>query len=235
MATNSRMTVRVDRANNRLYCSWEGEIAKADADSFFTDLRFCVADMAPGFSVVNDLRKCHLSYVSAIPSLRRVMQYLVSKGVKDVVRIIDSKNLIYRQFLNLTLWTQGYVPVYVHTLEEADEFLTRPVGREHIRLKLIAKDVSYTVAGQPQAGIIIDVSLGGCAIRGADRIHPAVEQVVQLNFALHDSKTNVCPFELKGMVVRSGSDSFAVQFTDLTETDTKQLAHCLSRESIEGL
>ena len=76
MAMN-RATVKVDIKKNRLYCAWEGNVSKSELDACFTEVRFCVADLQPGFSTIFDLTSCRIVYLDVLSTYKKIVQYLM--------------------------------------------------------------------------------------------------------------------------------------------------------------
>ena len=89
------MIVKVDTKKNRLFLKFAGSVSKKELDKVYTDVRFAVADMLPGFSVVNDLTECDLCHLSAVATYKKISNYLVRNGVKDVVRIINKGSVVH--------------------------------------------------------------------------------------------------------------------------------------------
>ena len=232
-ATN-KMKVSVNQKKNRLYCSWSGNVSKSDLDSFFTEIRFTVNELKPEFAVINDLTQCSYSELAGIPTFQRIMQYLVDRGMKDIVRVVKDKSLIYSQISNLSRKKQGYIPVYVHSIDEADMFLDNQAQRSHIRLRMLAKEVQFKTAEAWVDGQLHDISLGGCAVTTTAEI-PAKEQQLAVSFCLMDKKKQEQKFTCTGEVTRTFSNGFAVSFTDPEELDLTKLAECLAQTVIEDL
>lgn len=67
MAAQRRSGVFTDIKKNRLYITITGHLTKVQLERFYTDVRFGVADLKPGFDVVNDLSGCTLAALSGLP------------------------------------------------------------------------------------------------------------------------------------------------------------------------
>ncbi len=89
--TRNSLRVKVDVARNRLYIFIAGEITKKSLDQFFTEVRFGIADLKPEYNIITDLTQCHIGHLSAIPTFRKIMHYVSSHGVKDIIRVVNSK------------------------------------------------------------------------------------------------------------------------------------------------
>lgn len=112
-----------DLSKNRLLIELAGTIRKKELSAIYTDIRFSVADLQPGFDVITDLRACRLGYLSGVPDFKKIMQYLVGKEVGTTVRVVGKASLILKQVSRITKGIPGYKPVYVSTLEEAEKRL----------------------------------------------------------------------------------------------------------------
>jgi hypothetical protein len=226
----SKVKVRADLKKNRLYCTWEGSISKSDLDAYFTEIRFGAADLQPGFSLILDLTVCQVAYLDAIGTFKKVMQYLMEKGVRDVVRVVTGEQLVKAQVANLNLHCQSYEAIYVKTLEEAESYLENSAKRSHIRLKMIARKVEYVLDGKTFPGVLRDLSLGGCAVETQGEV-PERGQVLQVQVVLSGKKTQTFSFELEAKVVRSFSGGFALEFMALSQEDRQRLNECIAVET----
>lgn len=121
--TKYTSTVTANIKKKRLYITLKGIIPKKEADRLYTDIRFCVSDLEPGFAVITDLTQCRIGHLNAISTARKIMQFLLEKKVGKVIRIIGQGKVIYLQMLKLSDKMNGYEPKYVATLEEAEELL----------------------------------------------------------------------------------------------------------------
>lgn len=163
--TRNSLRVKVDVARNRLYIFIAGEITKKSLDQFFTEVRFGIADLKPEYNIITDLTQCHIGHLSAIPTFRKIMHYVSSHGVKDIIRVVNSKNLIYRQAINLASQIQGYSPMYVSSMDEAEELLDGKMSRDSLRFNLLNRDITVTTKEFTYSGKISNLSTSGCAIR----------------------------------------------------------------------
>ena len=225
----NKMKVTINRDKNRLYCSWNGVVSKDDFERFFTEVRFAVSDLQPDFAVINDLTHCNCSALAGIPTFQQVMKYLVDQGMKDVVRIVVDKSLVFSQFSNLSLKTQGYVPVYVHSLEEADHFLDSQAQRHHIRLKMLDKEIKFEIGDNLYTGTLKDLSLGGCAICSGETTPAQQGQCLEVYFSLAGKKAQIHNLTFSAMVIRTFDDGFAAVFSNPDDLTLKKLTECLSQ------
>jgi hypothetical protein len=126
MGSSKGSGVRADLKKNRLYITIAGRLNKKDLESLYTDIRFCVADLQPGFAVVNDLSECTLAALSGLPVFKKITDHLITNEVSEVIRIVDKRRIVFKQILNASAMMSGYTPVYATSLEEAEELLDAP-------------------------------------------------------------------------------------------------------------
>ena len=127
---NQKSTVSANIKKKRLYVTLRGVIPKKEAETIYTDIRFCVSDLEPGFTVVTDLTQCRIGHLNAIGTSKKIMDFLLEKKVGQIVRIIGEAKVIYLQLLKLSDKKRGYEPKYVSTLEEAEAFLDELLKKE---------------------------------------------------------------------------------------------------------
>ena len=224
-----KSTVRADINKNRLYCTIAGRLKKRELDSLYTDVRFSVADLSPPFDVITDLRTCRFGMLNALPTFRKIMNYLLNSQVGVVVRVTRKDSLLHKQVINLAGRLKGYRPVYVSTMEEAEEILDRMVPRDGVRFCLLGQEVSYLISGERYEGKFIDLSVSGCAVESEHLPKNGDELAFKMVFPGKGDGT--IDFELKGKVVRVEKNGFAASFTEPGETYRKDLLDCLLRES----
>jgi hypothetical protein len=128
--TKHTSTVTANIKKNRLYITLKGIIPKKEAERLYTDIRFCVSDLEPGFAVITDLTQCRIGHLNAISIARKIMQFLLEKKVGKIIRIVGQGKVIYLQMLKLSDKMNGYEPKYVATLEEAEELLNESSNEE---------------------------------------------------------------------------------------------------------
>ena len=119
------LSAKANIAKNRLYITIAGRISKEDLDRLYTDVRFCVADLRPGFDVVNDLLDCPLAALNGIPTFKKIATYLAHNQVGRVVRVIKKRNIVFKQIVRVSAGMDDYKAIYVNSLEEANEALDK--------------------------------------------------------------------------------------------------------------
>ncbi len=229
---NEKFKVEINKSLNRLYCTVIGTVVKDDLEGIFASIANAVSQLKPNFSLVNDLTQCQYGQITGIPGLQKIMQYLVSHGVRDIVRVVNGKSVIHTQFNNLSQKYQAYVPVYVNSLEEADKFLQDQASRKCLRFQLSEKWVEVEFKGQNYQGVLIDLSLGGGAVKcGIESI--AADDEVKLTFSLPDNQGKNNQFVMKTAVVRTFDDSFSVDFKSMMPSVLTKLKECLALSIVE--
>ncbi len=217
--------------NNRLVITFVGMVSKKELDELYTDTRFCVADLQPGFDVLSDFSECKLIYLNGLPTFRKIMNYVLTSGVGEIVRIMHEKRLISRQIVNLALRVQGYKPIYVSTLEEAVAKLTTSVKRNGIRFHLHRPSVGYTIDTTKGEGRILNISTSGCAVVSETLQPDTVDIEILLVFTFETDDADSHVFTIKARIVRVESHVFAAEFINLEEERKDQLWKCLVYES----
>ena len=119
----SPSTVSADIKRNRLIIKLRGDVPKKDAERIYTDIRFCVSDLKPGFAVINDLTEARIGHLSAIDTFKKITAYLAEKNVGPVVRVVGNAKIIFQQFSKLTMHINGYQPMYAKNMEETEVLL----------------------------------------------------------------------------------------------------------------
>jgi len=217
------MIVKVDTKKNRLFLKFSGSVSKKELDKIYTDVRFAVADLLPGFSVINDLSECTLCHISGIATYKKISNYLIKNGVRDVVRIINKDSLVLKQFLQFAARFAEYIPIYVSTIEEAEEQLDKASERNRL---------SFHFAGQPSVkyfsntargeGHILNISTSGCKI-ASTTFPPAIDTEIDIAISLNAYETAQKTFNTKASVVRIDNDGFAVEYSNFSEDRKKEL------------
>ncbi len=224
------MIVKVDTKNNRLYLRFSGSVSKKELDKLYTDVRFAVADLLPGFSVINDLTECTLCHISGIATYKKISNYLINNGVSDVVRIINSESLVLKQFLNFASRFAEYIPVYVATFEEAEELLDKADERNRLSFHFAGMPpVHYSSDTANGEGHILNISASGCKI-ASPSVPPAIDEEIDIVISFNAGETAQKTFATKACVVRTDKDGFAVRYRDFGEDKKEKLWQDLLRE-----
>jgi len=205
---------------NRLYITVKGTLNANDMSKLYTDIRFGVADLKPGFDVVNDMSECSVGSLSGIPILKKIMHYLITNKAGRVVRIIDESKVIFQQLLNLMGKLQGYTAIQASSMEEAERVLSEFGVRDGMRVNLHNQTIKYLIGDKEGHGQIVDFSMSGCAFRGAN-ITPLLGEILTFSIPFEKHEDLLRVFEGEARIVRAEDDDFAIKFEGLT-TDSKE-------------
>lgn len=216
--------------NNRLTLTLLGRVTKKDLESVYTDVRFSVADLRPGFSAIFDLSACQLIFLNGLTVFRRILMYLVTNGVNEVAQVMVGNRLISKQIINFTLRMQGYRPIDASSLEEAESRLGNIVQRDGIRFHLHHVVAKVQQDEMVDDALIKDMSISGCALV-SKTLRPSVEKPFLLQFVLLDKAGASREFRQQADLVRNADDLFAFRFLGVDDATKRDLWNCLVLES----
>jgi len=223
MAGNKKYKVTADLKRNRLIITIPSTATQDDVQKIYTDIRFCVADLKPCFDIITDYSHCIFAHLSAIPTMRQIMDYLVSKQPGNVIRVMGETGLLSTQLLRFTDRFQSYTPVYVSTHEEAEAHLTDLIKRNGLRFQIRGHQVEYTIDQETGNGELVDISISGCKVQGLTRV---ITSEMESTIIIPVSQDYDLPasFTLAAKIVRAQDDMFAAEFLDLDD-EQKALLH----------
>ena len=224
------LKVKADIVKNRLYLAIGGKAVKKDLDKLYTDVRFYVADLRSGFDVITDLSECSLGHLNGVSTFRKIMNFLISKHVGNVVRIINGNSLLFKQVLNISSRICSYKPIYVSTIQEAEENLERSIRRSSVRFQINELAVEYIANEKNGVGNIYNLSTGGCAVDSAT-CPVSVNEAVSVKFEFKGPDMPAGEFIINATVVRVYGNTFAVAFKDIEDVQKDQLWKCLISKS----
>lgn len=229
MASKKGATVTANIKKNRLSITIGCDLNKKILEKIYTDVRFCVADLKPGFDVVTDLSQCTIGHLNGIPTLRKIMAYITAREPGEVIRIIGETSLVFKQLINFTSRFHSYKPVYVASLEEAEERLAAANRQTNLRFQLKGHEIEYSFNQAIGKGYLGDISTAGCVVK-EPTLPPPLDADITLTLPFHQDQDTVSSFTLAATAVRAEDDLFAVQFTALDDTQKAQLYKCLAFE-----
>ncbi|TKB07138.1 PilZ domain-containing protein [Desulforhopalus sp. IMCC35007] len=219
---------------NRLYITVADRLSKKEIDSLYTEIRFCVVDLQPGFDVITDFSACTIGVLSGLPTFRKISNHLIASKVGRVVRVIDETKVIQKQFFNYTARSQGYKAETLNSLEEAEEFLSATEDKVALPIRLYERSVAYTDRGQPGEGVITCLSVNGCDIHSATLLPQEGARIsLTVTFNAHEDIPD--RFELKAKVSWVEDDRFGVEFDDIDADHKDKLWKRLVYESQRDL
>lgn len=220
--------VKADIKKNCLYITLPSAANKSELEKIYTDVRFCVADLKPGFDVITDLSQCTIGHLNGISTLRKIMDYLVIKEVGRVVRIAGDMSIILKQLLGIASRFQCYKAIYVTTLEEAEKELSQ-FKSKGLRFQIHQRQIEYLFHQERGTGYLVDISISGCAVRDAS-IALSADTEISMSIPLFQEQDSLSSFTITAKVVSGEGDRFAVQFLDLDDNREAQLYKCLVNE-----
>jgi hypothetical protein len=230
MTTNSLSSnVRADIRNNRLYCSFSEKSTLDELTRLLAAIKDRVADLQPGFDVIEDMSNCCHFQLAALPALRNIMHYLVNRGAQEVIRVVDQQSTVFRQLINLSTRIRSYKPIYVKTLAEAEELLNQAQRRQGLRFNLQNTWIAIHSDTQIFNAKAVDVSASGCAILTDTEVLPLGSQV-RIKLPLKSESSGTLAFEIAATVVRLFEGGFAVNFLEFDGATKDALMNCLIYE-----
>ncbi len=235
MAGKKKTRVNVNIADNRLVIVFAGKISKKMLADLYTDIRFSVADLKPGFDVICDYLDADVIVLNAISTFQKIAHYLASSNAGHIVRILDTRRLAETQLGNLVYRVQGYRPVLAESMEEAEEKLASYQKRDGIRIYLHYTPVKYVSGEREGDGDILNISVSGIAVEHASFL-PDVGSAItfSLSFGVQDEQKEL--FELEATTVRHDGDTmFASKFNDVDEDTRKRLWKILLDEALQEM
>lgn len=229
MAEKTKSKVKADIKKNRLYITLPTAANEMELKAIYTEVRFCVADLKPGFDVVTDLSQCTIGHLKGISTLRKIMDFLVVNQMGRVVRIVGDMSIAFKQLLGIASKFQSYKPVYVTTLEEAEEELVCPIKPNGLRFQINHRKVEYSIDHEEGTGYLVDISISGCAVQEPS-MPLSHNAEVSITIPLHQELDVLSPFTMAAKVIWVRDDRFAVQFLDLDDDRKALLYKCLVNE-----
>ena len=128
MADQQRPKVKGDIKRNRLYITLSSDTRKNVLEKVYTEVRFCVADLKPGFDVVTDLSLCTIGHLNGISTLRKIWTILSQIRLVRLSESSGKKVCFSNRSLGLRLYSKVIHHAYVTTIEEAEDKLKIPPG-----------------------------------------------------------------------------------------------------------
>lgn len=228
--TQKASKASADIAKNRLLLTITGRLSKKNLDRLYTDIRFCVADLQPGFDVITDLSGCTLASLTGVSTFRKITQFLITNRVGRVVRVIDDRKLVFRQLFNVAATMQGYRARYVTSTQEAEKWLDTSEKRLSPRFTLHLQPVHFVFNNQEAHATLSDISTGGCCLHSST-LPPAIDDTLELTFTFPPHEQLRTTFRLAGRVIWVKDDKFSVQFTSQDSPFEDELWERLVHES----
>jgi hypothetical protein len=235
MAEKQKSKVAADIKKNRLYITIPSTANKTELSKVYTDVRFCVADLKPGFDVVTDLSQCTIGHLNGLGVYKKITDYLVLNKVGRVVRIVGEMSVVLKQLLAFSSKFQCYKPVYVTSLQEAEAEFLQPIKPEALRFQIIQRQIEYSVEHKHAHGYLVDISTSGCAVQSVSAVQGAAielskDQEITMNIPLFREEDTLSSFPVSAKVVWVADNQFAVMFLGLDQERKEELYQCLVHE-----
>ncbi len=112
-----------DLKKNRLHVTLIGHLTVKDLQEVYTDIRFCVADLQPGFDAIADFTQCKVAHLAGVGIFIRISEHLQKNGINQVIRIGRKSQLVFHQISKIVARNSNYKITYVNTQEEAEALL----------------------------------------------------------------------------------------------------------------
>lgn len=221
---------RADIKKNRLYITVAEKVTKKSIDKLYTDIRFCVADLQPGFEVINDLSSCTLAAISGFPTYRKITNHLLISQVGRVVRVIDPSKIIKRQMFNMEARIQGYKVEILDSIEDAEKYLDSFTEKASPSISLLNTMVDYSFEDKQWSGQAEYLSVDTISIKSAVEVPEEGTQIsLTLTFEKHEDLLE--EFSATAEVKSIEGSVFEAAFTDLDEALKERLWARLVHES----
>jgi len=189
-----------------------------------------VADLKPGFHVITDLTDSTFGSLNCLSTFRKIMGFLMDKKAGQVIRITRESSLIHKQIMNFSARLQGYKPVYVGTLAEAERVLAEHDRGRGLRFLLHQTPTHFSANGVKETGYIREISASDCVIEFfSAELHVDQNIVLEFTFANKDGSSQ--SFEIPSKITATEHDHFTAEFVDIAEEQQQQLNACLIREA----
>lgn len=226
---NLKVKATANIKKNRLVVTVQGNVDQKSLEKLYTEIRFCVADLKPGFEVISDISQCNLIYISGLPVYKKIIDYLVDNKVGKIVRIIKNDNVSFKQIVNFSEKIQFYRTLYAEDQQEAEHKLNTLIRRDGIRFTLNSLVLAYTADERLGTGELVDISTSGCSVK-APTVPVAVGGVIEMTIRFEQHQTLVSVFQAKAQIVRADTEGFAAQFMDVDDTRKEALYNRLAHE-----
>lgn len=214
---------------NRLYVTIAGNVDAKALEKLYTDIRFGVADLKPGFEVISDISQCNLIYISGFPVYKKIIDYLISQQLGEIVRIIRNDNISFRQMINFTDKIHCYRSIYAESKDEAEQKLDHLIKRDGIRFRINTVQFSYVIGERQSQGSVVDISISGCAVTSSG-VSPDFGEHIRVSLGFEPHESYCAEFHLEAKVVRIEETAFAVRFLDCDEDSKRALYKRLAYE-----
>ncbi|PHR23184.1 MAG: hypothetical protein COA36_17235 [Desulfotalea sp.] len=220
----------VNFKKNRLTITFAETISKRSLDSLYTEIRFCVADLKPGFDVITDLSMCTLAALSGLGTFRKITNHLIANKVGRVVRVIDETKIIKKQLLNVAARSQCYRADIFNSIEAAEEYLALSADSSGLYFQLHEQSIDYVFNEMRGTGVVEFLSITECIVQV---VSLPLKQGAKIELSIKFDKQEglLEQMEVAAEVVRVEGNSFTAQYRDVDEVLKGQIWDRLVHQS----
>ena len=224
----SKVVVNIKK--NRLIITVAEKVTPKNINSLYTEIRFCVADLKPGFDVITDLSACTLAALSGFPTFRKISNHLIISKVGRVIRVIDETKIIKKQLANVVARSQSYRVEIFNSLEDAEEYLSKSDESKELSFRLREPLVEYVCNEDQGTGTVAFLSIRECKVSPAT-LPLEIGSKITLAIKFDHHEDLIGHFETPAEVTLSEDNGFGARFEDVDEVMKDQLWKRLVHES----
>lgn len=118
-------SIITDPEKNRLIITMVGFLSKKEAESIAEEVMRETLKLKPGFDVINDISNFRMGLDETEIVLKETIDFLISKEVNKIIRIVGSSRAGILQFAKATGKRDKYNTQFVPTMEEAENYLKK--------------------------------------------------------------------------------------------------------------
>lgn len=215
---------------NRLIITVTEKVTKKIIDSLYTEIRFCVADLKPGFDVITDLSACNLATVSGFPTFKKITNHLIISKVGRVVRVIDESKIIKKQLANIAARSQSYETDIFSSMAAAEEHLSASDENGELCFRLNGQHADYVFNEARGTGFVESLSICACKI-SSSTLSLSIGSQITLTIKFDSHKDLLDHFEVTAKITTVEGNGFGATFVDTDEEMTGGLWKRLVHES----
>ena len=220
----------VNIKKNRLTITVAPKITKKSLDNLYTEIRFGVADLQPGFDVITDLSACTLGALSGLPTFIKISNHLINSKVGRVVRVIDETKIIKKQLINIATRSQGYKAEIFNSLGAADEYLSNTTGDEGLYFGLHEQSLNYIYEEQSGTAVVESLSIHFCEVKDSG-LSTRENEPISMAITFEPYEGLLEQFEAEAVIVWADGDKFGARFEGVDEALKEKLWQRLVHES----
>ncbi|NMC12647.1 MAG: hypothetical protein GYA34_07160 [Chloroflexi bacterium] len=120
--------IRINSFENRLYIALKGTIEQPEAAQGYNKLVKAMNSLAPGFSVITDIRELAPATADVRFIFVNMIQLLIKSQMAIEVRVVHPKDPAAAQIFERISRSLGYSAEEVHTVSEAERIIDKFFG-----------------------------------------------------------------------------------------------------------